>query len=200
MLDQMFDSRLCAGVSGIGRHREPGRWGRQIWHRGRPRKPMGEVTIDHLLTDLSMLAHRCVQAMGAGLTPAESKLRPDPDCAAGRVQPRNLNVDIAAGRPSRQPDIRRTLCDEQRTTEGTMAVTVADVRTALATVKDPEIRRPITELGMVGELSVERRRGGRADGASDDRRLSAAGHPDKGRHRSGTGGARRHRPEVARSA
>ena len=39
-----------------------------------------------------------------------------------------------------------------------MAVTVADVRTALASVKDPEIRRPITELGMVGDLSVERGR------------------------------------------
>ena len=35
-----------------------------------------------------------------------------------------------------------------------MAVTVEDVRTALSTVKDPEIRRPITELGMVGSLSV----------------------------------------------
>ncbi len=35
-----------------------------------------------------------------------------------------------------------------------MAVTVEDVRAALATVKDPEIRRPITDLGMVGELSV----------------------------------------------
>src|SRR6476661_1913975 len=40
------------------------------------------------------------------------------------------------------------------TSEGIMAVTVEDVRRALATVKDPEIRRPITELGMVGELSV----------------------------------------------
>jgi ATP-binding protein involved in chromosome partitioning len=35
-----------------------------------------------------------------------------------------------------------------------MPVTVDDVRTALAAVKDPEIRRPITELGMVGDLSV----------------------------------------------
>ena len=35
-----------------------------------------------------------------------------------------------------------------------MAVTVEDVRTALSTVKDPEIRRPITDLGMVGDLSV----------------------------------------------
>jgi ATP-binding protein involved in chromosome partitioning len=35
-----------------------------------------------------------------------------------------------------------------------MAVTVSDVRTALASVKDPEIRRPITDLGMVGDLSV----------------------------------------------
>jgi ATP-binding protein involved in chromosome partitioning len=35
-----------------------------------------------------------------------------------------------------------------------MAVTVEDVRTALASVKDPEIRRPITDLGMVGDLSV----------------------------------------------
>jgi ATP-binding protein involved in chromosome partitioning len=35
-----------------------------------------------------------------------------------------------------------------------MAVTVSAVRTALASVKDPEIRRPITDLGMVGDLSV----------------------------------------------
>ena len=37
-----------------------------------------------------------------------------------------------------------------------MAVTVEDVRTALAAVKDPEIRRPITELGMVGDLRRRR--------------------------------------------
>jgi ATP-binding protein involved in chromosome partitioning len=42
-----------------------------------------------------------------------------------------------------------------------MAVTVSDVRTALASVKDPEIRRPITDLGMVGDLSVS------ADGVVD---------------------------------
>ena len=36
-----------------------------------------------------------------------------------------------------------------------MAVTVMDVRTALASVKDPEIRRPITDLGMVGALTVD---------------------------------------------
>ena len=35
-----------------------------------------------------------------------------------------------------------------------MAVSVQAVRTALSTVKDPEIRRPITDLGMVGDLSV----------------------------------------------
>ncbi len=35
-----------------------------------------------------------------------------------------------------------------------MAAIVEDVRTALATVKDPEIRRPITELGMVDALAV----------------------------------------------
>ncbi|MGS0684177.1 Mrp/NBP35 family ATP-binding protein [Nakamurella sp. GG22] len=36
-----------------------------------------------------------------------------------------------------------------------MAVTAEDVRTALATVKDPEIRRPITDLGMVDTLTVD---------------------------------------------
>lgn len=36
-----------------------------------------------------------------------------------------------------------------------MAATEEDVRTALATVKDPEIRRPITELDMVGDIAVE---------------------------------------------
>jgi ATP-binding protein involved in chromosome partitioning len=35
-----------------------------------------------------------------------------------------------------------------------MAVTADDVRAALATVRDPEIRRPITDLGMVDSLSV----------------------------------------------
>ena len=35
-----------------------------------------------------------------------------------------------------------------------VAATVEDVRAALATVKDPEIRRPITELGMVEALAV----------------------------------------------
>ena len=35
-----------------------------------------------------------------------------------------------------------------------MVATVEDVRAALATVKDPEIRRPITELGMVDALAV----------------------------------------------
>ncbi len=42
-----------------------------------------------------------------------------------------------------------------------MAVTVSAVHTALASVKDPEIRRPITDLGMVGDLSVS------ADGVVD---------------------------------
>ncbi len=37
-----------------------------------------------------------------------------------------------------------------------MTVTVEAVRAALATVKDPEIRRPITELDMVADLSVDR--------------------------------------------
>ena len=35
-----------------------------------------------------------------------------------------------------------------------VAATVEDVRAVLATVKDPEIRRPITELGMVDALAV----------------------------------------------
>ena len=35
-----------------------------------------------------------------------------------------------------------------------MVATVEDVRAALGTVKDPEIRRPITELGMVDALAV----------------------------------------------
>jgi ATP-binding protein involved in chromosome partitioning len=35
-----------------------------------------------------------------------------------------------------------------------MAVTADDVRAALATVRDPEIRRPITDLGMVDALAV----------------------------------------------
>ena len=58
-----------------------------------------------------------------------------------------------------------------------MAVTVDDVRKALAAVKDPEIRRPITELGMVGELSVDPTGVVEPDGAADHRCLPAAGHP-----------------------
>ena len=35
-----------------------------------------------------------------------------------------------------------------------MAPTVEEVRAALSGVKDPEIRRPITDLGMVESISV----------------------------------------------
>src|SRR5689334_19040391 len=42
-----------------------------------------------------------------------------------------------------------------RDREDIMSVTVEAVRAALATVKDPEIRRPITELDMVTGLSVD---------------------------------------------
>ena len=35
-----------------------------------------------------------------------------------------------------------------------MTPTVEEVRTALSGVKDPEIRRPITDLGMVESISV----------------------------------------------
>ncbi|WP_410131348.1 iron-sulfur cluster assembly protein, partial [Klebsiella pneumoniae] len=33
-------------------------------------------------------------------------------------------------------------------------ITEAEVRTALAQVEDPEVRRPITEIGMVKSISV----------------------------------------------
>jgi ATP-binding protein involved in chromosome partitioning len=48
------------------------------------------------------------------------------------------------------------------------------VHAALATVIDPELRRPITELGMVD--SVEVSAGGRVRIAADHCRVSAAGH------------------------
>ena len=35
-----------------------------------------------------------------------------------------------------------------------MSLTKESVMTALATVQDPEIRRPITEIGMVKNVSV----------------------------------------------
>src|SRR4051794_3473913 len=61
---------------------------------------------------------------------------------AGPTTPRRHVISVV----NMQPDTMRS--------EGTMAVTLEDVRTALSTVKDPEIRRPITELGMVGSLTV----------------------------------------------
>ena len=50
------------------------------------------------------------------------------------------------------PDVRIT---EQSPSKEIMTVTAEAVHAALATVKDPEIRRPITELDMVTNLSVD---------------------------------------------
>ena len=33
-------------------------------------------------------------------------------------------------------------------------ITEAQVRTALSTVEDPEVRRPITEIGMVKSIAI----------------------------------------------
>ena len=59
-----------------------------------------------------------------------------------------------------------------------MAVTAEDVRTALATVKDPEIRRPITDLGH-GRRRLTVDAGGvvDADRPADHRRLSRCATP-----------------------
>src|SRR5689334_16774983 len=77
-----------------------------------------------------------------------SGTRYDGDRAARRL--------AGSRRPRRAPP-------SARATEGTAAVTIKDTMTvsvetvyaALATVKDPEIRRPITELDMVTGLSAD---------------------------------------------
>ena len=77
--------------------------------------------------------------------------------------------------------------------EDTMPVTANDVRAALATVKDPEIRRPITDLGMVDSIAVIGRGRRRPHRAADHRRLPDARHSLRRRHDRGPGGARGHR-------
>ena len=67
------------------------------------------------------------------------------------------------------------------------------VRAALGTVNDPEIKRPITDLGMVDTVEVDGRRRGPRHGAADRVRLSAEGHDHPRRQRRRPRGPRRHR-------
>ena len=53
---------------------------------------------------------------------------------------------------------------------------VPQIRQALHRVEDPEIRRPITDLGMVDDVEVDADGAGPAYGAADRRRLPAEGH------------------------
>ena len=64
------------------------------------------------------------------------------------------------------------------------------IQAALATVDDPEIRRPITELGMVAVRRRRRRRRRRGRAAAHRRRLPAEGQAHNGHHRRGRRGAR----------
>ncbi len=69
--------------------------------------------------------------------------------------------------------------------------TAEQVTAALAGVHDPEIHRPITELGMVKSVDVARGRRGARRGLADRRRLPAAGHHHPRRHRRGRQAPRR---------
>lgn len=53
------------------------------------------------------------------------------------------------------PDATRWQYQVPRTIEGMAAVTEEQVLEALATVNDPEIKRPITELGMVDGVAID---------------------------------------------
>ena len=59
------------------------------------------------------------------------------------------------------------------------------VRAALATVDDPEIRRPVTELGMVKDVVVAPRRPRGRRPVPHRGRLPDEGHPDRRGHRRG---------------
>src|SRR6478752_1619532 len=107
---------------------------------------MGEVMSDHLLVSKSHACTSTCASHGRRITAgdkARSGLR-SVGCD-GRAKPRSLTRDHCPAPSARA---------NNKLAEGTMAVTVSAVRTALASVKDPEIRRPITDLGMVGDLSV----------------------------------------------
>ena len=61
--------------------------------------------------------------------------------------------------------------------------TLEQVNAALATVNDPEIKRPITELGMVDSVDIDDAGPVRAHRAADRRRLPAQGHHHPRRQR-----------------
>ena len=107
--------------------------------------------------------------------------------------------DGSATRTRRRPGtIRR---DTHHLDSGIMSTpSLEQVNAALATVNDPEIKRPITELGMVDSVEIDD--GGRRarDGAADRRRLPAQGHHHPRRHRRGQPGRRRHRRRPRPSA
>ena len=69
--------------------------------------------------------------------------------------------------------------------------TAEQVTQALAGVNDPEIHRPITELGMVKNVDVDDRRRGPGGYLPDRGRLPAARHHHPGRHRGRQQAARR---------
>ena len=50
------------------------------------------------------------------------------------------------------------------------------VNAALATVNDPEIKRPITDLGMVDSVEIDEAGRVQRDRAAHGRRLPAEGH------------------------
>ena len=54
--------------------------------------------------------------------------------------------------------------------------TLEQVNAALATVNDPEIKRPITEINMVDSVEIADDGIRRREGAADGRRLPAQGH------------------------
>ena len=75
----------------------------------------------------------------------------------------------------------------------TAPVTDDALQQALSTVIDPEIRKPVTELGMVESVTVDDDRPGRRDDPAHRLGLPDEGHADQGHHRGPRQGARRDR-------
>ena len=64
------------------------------------------------------------------------------------------------------------------------------IRAALHTVNDPEIHRPITDLGMVDKIDVDADGQGSGTRAADRERLPDAGHAHPRGHRRRCGDSR----------
>ena len=84
-------------------------------------------------------------------------------------------------RHARTPDAERLTAP--RRLEVMTSPALEQINAALATVNDPEIQRPITDLGMVEHVDVDDAGRVARHGAADRRRLPAEGHHHPRRHR-----------------